>query len=490
MNQSEKDKSKLDTSKLEDYTNEELKDRILKINKEQLLKISEMSYYYIIGNSSELIQLVNRGISFQGIKSKEEELIIKNFGYIIDSFKNFHVDITEEGINEEIKKLLDIRKELYNLSNAIEGYEIELSYVKEMLDQHTMKIVGEEEYKDYDVNKQEITLLINRISEALSSGTTSDLVFVSIVSNILSIMPFRMSKSRFFDVIKMTLTRNLKYYSVDLVESRIEHYKMLFDSSLNVNYGITFDNYFTNIQKMKNIRIEGKSIDELDDIAEDIIDLNSVIKGIRTFINSLGVMINRLIIIYMNRNTIIFNPNIKDIFLMWKENEEKLDETLLNSLIESSNRELTRLEKQLLEDIKIFETFNKEGLKREGFFDEKLNDEMLFTKKVLAYYNDMEFSKYDLLFPEKANTIDDDYLEQLVDNLIQYINRSISTMNNIERKIRMRRLLSLLELPFQNIEEFLSYIDYSLDERIVSKEEILFTIDTANYWLDGLKERQ
>ena len=63
-------------------------------------------------------------------------------------------------------------------------------------------------------------------------------------------------------------------------------------------------------------------------------------------------------------------------------------------------------------------------------------------------------------------------------------------MDNMERKFRMRRLLSALELPFQDIMEFISYIEYSLDERVVSKEEILFTIDGLNYWLDSRKEGQ
>ncbi len=63
-------------------------------------------------------------------------------------------------------------------------------------------------------------------------------------------------------------------------------------------------------------------------------------------------------------------------------------------------------------------------------------------------------------------------------------------MDNMERKIRMRRLLSSLELPFVNIEEFLSYVEYTLDERMVSKEEILFTIDALNYLLDELERNK
>src|SRR5699024_411299 len=115
---------------------------------------------------------------------------------------------------------------------------------------------------------------------------------------------------------------------------------------------------------------------------------------------------------------------------------------------------------------------------------------ILFTGKVLTYYNDIEFTRLDLLFSDKYEIVDKNYLVQLVDNLIQYMNRSISSMNNVERKVRMRRFLSLLQLPFEDMEEFFTYVEYSFDETAIGIEEILFTIDAINYLLDEYKERQ
>src|SRR5690606_28845858 len=131
-----------------------------------------------------------------------------------------------------------------------------------------------------------------------------------------------------------------------------------------------------------------------------------------------------------------------------------------------------------------------EALRRPDFLDEELNKKILFTNKVLTFYNDTSLVEYEKLFPEDVEIIKEYYLKQLIDSLIQYINRSISTMDNIERKLRMRRLLSAMELPFKDIDEFISYIAYSLDERVVSKEEILFTIEILNNWLDSREEGQ
>ena len=111
---------------------------------------------------------------------------------------------------------------------------------------------------------------------------------------------------------------------------------------------------------------------------------------------------------------------------------------------------------------------------------------MLYTKKTLTYYNDAKLSDYNILFPEDESLITQEYLEQIVDSLIQYINRSLSKMKNIERKVRMRKLLSHIELPFNGIEEFNNYIKYSLDNRVLPKEEINFTISYILYFLEDL----
>ena len=57
-------------------------------------------------------------------------------------------------------------------------------------------------------------------------------------------------------------------------------------------------------------------------------------------------------------------------------------------------------------------------------------------------------------------------------------------MGNIERKIRMRRLLAYMDLPFEDFEDFIEYIYYALDERVVNKGEILFTLDSLYFILD------
>ena len=60
----------------------------------------------------------------------------------------------------------------------------------------------------------------------------------------------------------------------------------------------------------------------------------------------------------------------------------------------------------------------------------------------------------------------------------------------MERKIRMRKLLSLIELPFNNSEEFTNFIKYSLDNKLLSKEEINIKIDYILHYLEEVASLQ
>lgn len=486
MIEGKQNKSNKDLRKLKD---DELKDNILDINRKQLSKIGKMAYCYFISTSVNLNQL----FKYKNLGSSEEKELIKTiYQHSIDIFKKIHTELEKAEIEKEIDILLGMREELYTLFRSIHCYETELSYIKEAIDYHIMKLVGEKEYGNIQVDEEEIVLIIDKIGSVLANNIENHVDFVSVVSNILGILPFRMSKSKYFDVIKTTLVRNLNGYPVVVAESRIESYKMLFDSSLIGDYGIMFDDYFTRVQMFKNIDYKSYSIDELDSLSEEILNLALELEEVESLINILGVLINRSIsmLLISKESLLDININSNKLYSMWVKQEENLDESDIPSIKDLSNKIFAKTEKNLLEDIKYFEILNEEGLNRPGFLDEELNEQMLFTNKVLTFYNDVDLIQYGVLFPKEQEVIENYYLEQIVDSLIQYINRSISTMDNMERKFRMRRLLSALELPFQDIMEFISYIEYSLDERVVSKEEILFTIDGLNYWLDSRKEGQ
>ncbi|MBZ2175294.1 hypothetical protein K8M07_08535 [Schnuerera sp. xch1] len=478
---------KLDISSLSD---EELENKIVNINSKQLSIIQEISYYFLFSSVGEISKLIKTDNFLNQLKIEDEkEIIFESYDIIINSFKKIHEKLSDEQIEHNIDLLIHIRKKLYHLSNSMTGYLTELSYMKELLDYHVMKILNKKHSKNHKISKKDVIFFINKVRRVLDISKNDYNSFVNLVSNILSIIPFRMSKYKYFDIIKTTLVRNCNNYETNLAKNKIEEYKMIFDSTLIGDYGIIFDDYFTKVQRIKNINFKNKNLDELNLIDEDIVNLSIKMHEINLFISNLGIIINRLLVLYLTKNRIDFTIDINDCFMKWKQYEEDMKDELLESITKTFEIEIKNGEKKLLEQMEFFDAISKEGANRKGFFSNDLNDLIIYTGKVLTYYNDKNFTKDELLFSEECEVVEEVYLYQLIDSLIQYINRSISSMNNVERKIRMRRLLSVIELPFKNIEEFLSYIEYSLDEKVTNIEDIVFAMNKINDWLDKYMER-
>ena len=123
-------------------------------------------------------------------------------------------------------------------------------------------------------------------------------------------------------------------------------------------------------------------------------------------------------------------------------------------------------------------------MERQDFNYGEINEELERTKRILTYYNDTDFIGEEILSLDNENMVTPNFLEQACESLIKYINRSLSGMSNLERKIRMRNLLASIELPFGGIGEFFDYIEYSLDVKVSSKENINFIIAYIYYILD------
>lgn len=487
MNQVNESENSIDIVSIND---EDIKRRIIDLNAKQLTLVRNMSYYYLAGHIAEIINHVRIENVLEDTDIKNEKQLINSIiNTIVDSFEEYHLAFTEEEILDKKARLISSRKELYNLANALKGYVIELSYIKEILDHYSMRNLGKDRGY-YEVSNKDIDYLIDRIDYVLSNRAVDYNTYIKIISNILLVTPFRMSKFKYYDVLRKTLLRNYRNYSVNIVENKVEEYKMVFDSTLLGDYGILFDQYFAGIQKLKRRKLDNIKPDELDDINTVIKGLNDKINNMNMLITELGIIINKLLVLYLTKGITENLTDEDDIYLKLKYFEKKHNRELLNYILETSKKRFKENENKLLEQTSYFEKLVHESTNRGIIYEDVLDEGIRKTGEVLAYYNDVKFIKQEMLYLEKNEIINDTYLEQLIDSLIQYINRSISTMSNLERKIRMRRLLSLIELPFENKDEFLMYMKYSFDKRVVAVDEIAFALFALNQILDEFIERQ
>ncbi|WP_313758810.1 hypothetical protein [Tissierella sp.] len=470
-------------------SNEEIRDNIIFLNKKQLKLIKESSYL----NAFNGINILKNMLKDRN--QNENKGLISELN-ALDYYINKSINLLNKSIYEldekkdlQLDEIMSIREEIYELSSIIDGYSIELSYIGELVDQYGIKILSKKDYENIPYNINRVEELIAIINDILNKLKDDYYKYIYIISQVVLTLPMRLVKENYFDILKDTIMRNLRLYTKVQVETQINEYKKQFDSSIRDGYGTKFDYYFREIQKLRNIKLSDKDLDELDTIVKEIINLTKEINEIFDYILRLGLISNMIIVITLEKD-ISISEEIRGIHERWmetitNENKESIDK--LNSIIEKG---IKKIEEDIFMDLEEFNILNSEALKRENFSYVELDEDLLYTKKILTYYNDTKLLDNKILFSEDDIQITQEYLEQIVDSLIQYINRSLSKMGNVERKVRMRTLLSEIELPFNGIEEFNNYIRYSLDNKVLPKEEINFTIDYLLYFLQDFINEQ
>lgn len=461
------------------FTNEELKDNIIKLNKEKLEGIRKSSYLNAFNSIISLNSVLEDDKKTSYLNKISETNELKK--YVGKAIKLIKDSIKEKVSNEYLEEALEIRKNLYDLSKATEGYFIELSYIEQRIEQYKIGIASKSYSKEKNLMVLSTKELITLIEKALEVSKKDYEKYNYIISNIVYALPMRFTKDKYFNIIKRALTRNLEGLSKLEIEDRLIYYKRQWDSSLQYGYGVYFNYYFTEIEKLKKIDFKKKSLEELKEISESLIPLRKDLNELYNFILILGLTYNMIISIMLNEE-IGLPAELEETSKLWEESIDSNDEKKISEFLILSESKIEENEKEIMSSLSEFEELNKEALRREDFEESELNHIFLYTRKILTYYNDYNLSNLDLLFSTDDEEVSSFYLEQAINSLTQYMSRTMPKMSNIERKVRMKKVLSLVELPFANIIEFKDYIKYSLDKRNSSQGEIeIITNNIVNF---------
>lgn len=464
-------------------TDEEIKERILELNKEQLQLIKKASHF--IGYS----QILSQKEKLEDIESyldsgshKELNLLERYLENIIVEFSRFNSQQTHD--KKPIEELIEKRKSIGELAAMVAGYQIELSYVGELVDEHGIKLLCEQDYKNAGYDKRRIDDLISYIMMTLDNYKNDYHKYISIVSEIILILPMRLVKNNYFDILKESILRSSRNISKLEVDNKLEDFKKQFDSSILDGYGTKFDYYFREIQKLKNTDLTNMKLEDLDEFVKEIMKNTNEMNSLYEYIFTLGLIFNKIIVINQLED-IPLGEDMENIRTFWKATLDGTNN--INDFKKEIENKILEVENNMYSSLDEFNMLNNEAFNREDFNFDELAEELNHTRRVLAIYNDMHLSDYDKMIEIGDQLASFTYTEQRCDALIQYISRSIVKMNNVERKIRMRRLLSLVELPFDGMEGFTDYIRYSLDNRVLSEKEINFKIDYILYFLEELE---
>ncbi len=466
---------------IHDMTNKELKDSIIKFNLDKLKSINNSSYLNAFGAILSLRKALEDKQGEKYINKLSEADIFRrdiNTGInLINDIKN------KKNYYDNLNKAISIRKELYDFLNIVKGYYVELSYMGEMIDFHMIDFSKNNAHnKAQNLNIDKIVELIERTLEEWKVDYNT---YTYIISQITYFLPMKLTKSKYFNIIENSLKRNLKDLNKLQLEDKIEFYKREWDSSLQFGYGVSFDVFFTKIQEFKKINLKEKTSQELKEIVKSIIDITKEINELYNFILILGLTYNMIITIYTADSSSL-DKEILDIKDQWNKLLISNSKSELEAFLRLNQATIQESEKQTLSSIEVFHELNIEAASRENFIDNEIEDIFLYTRKVLTYYNDYNLSNIDLLLSENVEKVSKDYIDQSIDNLIGYFKRSLDKMNEDEKKVRIKKILSLIELPFANINEFKEYIRYSLS-KVSSNEELDYIVSNILNFLNDIK---
>lgn len=458
--------------KLKDMKDEELKSNIIKYNNDKLNNIRRSSYLNAFGAILSIKSIVDKSEEYNYLQNLSELDLFKDYTNL--AVKLIDESIYEEDFSKNLKIAKKTRDDIYRLLKIVENYYIELSYIGNVVDYYGLKLKAEEYNREAaSINTEKIVKLIH---DKLEEYKYDYVMYNHIISQIVQLLPLRLTKDKFINIVENAIKRNLKASNKVQVEDKINYYKRQWDASLQYGYGFKFDPYFGQVQKLKNEDIKDKDLAELNEIVNSIIETTKDINELYNFILISGLIYNMIIVIYLsNENSI--DKDILELKEKWNHILISNDTSELEQFMKTNEKIIREVESNTIVDIEEFQELNKEAVKRENFIDRELEEIFQYTKEVLTYYNDYNLNNIDLILSKDSKEVSDLYLNEWVNSLSSYIDRSMVNMETVDRRNRMKKLLSLIELPFGSIGEFEDYISYSLNSRVSSPNEVIFIIE-------------
>ncbi|MBS4540162.1 hypothetical protein GOQ27_16910 [Clostridium sp. D2Q-11] len=454
-----------------DINKNELKNSLKSASKNQnsvIIKLSFLEILYRKKLTNKYESDINRILDTLGLKGEN----IKEIKHkMIDKIDKIDIIYEENLVDENIglEYFKNIRNDIHNILIDLSRYLTEISYYNNIYYDiisrsefdSNIRINFEEFYKEiYSFLMKDETLLNQKISE------------------IVWTIPIKISKKKYYDIIENSFKYSFKNSSKKKVDILFKRFKSIFNGTLEWGYVDSFDKYFRLSQYYKDIDYKKLSTQELE---KEYISSGEVIKEIEIlldYIRELGMITNKFIIINILKNNMSSSEK-KDITKFINEINKNSEETLKDRI--------DTMEKLLISSTKEYQDITKDIINSNINIDDDLQSLYSTTEKVIGYLKDYFIESEELIF-SKDEIVDQSYLNKTIDNFIQFIERNVRNMDNVNRKIRMKKILSLLDTPFRTPDEFFDYLKSSIEFNN-DKEEIKYIFNEIYTIISNYKER-
>ena len=466
-------------------------ERISKLSDEVLIKeISDKNRLQLsnIGGMA-YIELFNRNLYLKSILKENKQLIDElleedpKFKQVYESVENKALnlenilDIDKLNENLNLEELKNTRTDIVKVLRTLTAYSTEVSFTHEIAKDILYKqfIKDNESEIDKTVDQQK---LFDAISKFVMEDPTSVQKRIMDLTNVL---PMRITKAKYYDMISQAFKRNLNYSSKRQTDVVLARYKTLLNGSLESEYGLYFNRYFMKSQEFRQVEFGKLSDEELNKVYEGSYKVIMEIASISNVIREFGVIVNRLISICILQEEIseeISNYNIDSLKNVWKTFAQ--DETHENQaeVLKTYKSIFAVLDGKFRETNSELQTLTMENFNRKNKINDDLKSEIMKTQYVLEYINDYAIDQEEILETDYQSVVEKEYLDEAVDNLVKFIERNITQMDALQRRMRMRRLLTLTENAFIDPNKFFEYLANSI-ERTSAKDELIATVNSV-----------
>ncbi|AFS77953.1 hypothetical protein Curi_c09370 [Gottschalkia acidurici 9a] len=461
-------------SKLSD---EELIEQIQNTNNLQLSNIGLMAYVELFNrniylksllkNDKDLInELLKEDAKFSEVYNMVENKVIK-----LDSI----VDIEKLNENLDIEELKKLRTSIVKVLRTLAAYSTEISYTneiaKDLLYKEFIKQNESEIDKNIDYQK-----LFDSISKFVMEDPTN---MKNKVMDLTNILPMRVAKTKYYDIVSKAFSRNLRYSSKRKTDVVLSRYKTILNGSLESEYGLYFSRYFRKAQEARQMELKDMSEDELrkiyDDTYKTMVEIGTIANVVREF----GVIVNRIIAVCILQENILEqsdNYNIKSLTNAWTNYSEKESDASRSKLLESYKALFKVLDDKFKKTNENLQLFTMENFNRKNKVSDELKSELGKVQYVLDFINDYALEQEEILDTDYVDIVEKEYLDEAVKSLVQFIDRNIDQMENLQRRTRMKRLLALTEGAFMTPQEFFEYVANSIN-MTNKREDLIATIN-------------
>lgn len=389
-------------------------------------------------------------------ETSNEKKIERIYTNIIEKVNMIDI-LIEPKLNEfiGIDYFRNIRNDISDILKVLNGYSIELAYLRQI----------SKDLLYYRENKITKIIDLNKFYEKIYNFLMEDLdkLYVKL-RDIIEVIPFRMSKELFYESIRCSLNKSLSSKNKEFCNNVINKFKEIFNPKFCIGYGQSFDKYFIITYKLSKIDFRNcnneKLIDIYNETNENIKEINKIIN----YILKLGIIVNRFIILikykkYFKQSKLIVE--IKEAFV----NDVKDFRKIIFEKKKYYNKKIKQLDNLIKEQ-------KNELIKRK--IENKEIDILLKENTIItAYLKDNIIENEEVLINSNIAFVDKEYLCQLVNCLVDFIDRNIKHMSSLERKVRMKKILTLLDIPFKNPNEFFKYLSNSIIE---NRNEVLLSV--------------